>query len=230
MFVKPLYYWFLLLLALACGIPGSHAAPIVVRGPVRAPSQSSFTVLAQDDFVRANQLPLSGAGPTSGTWITDDEDADHQMSIASNLLSHPAFDARARVSGPTWTARCVSEVTYNATDTGGVGSGIGPLCHHTDGADTYIRALGNGSGWAIERRVTGSNTGLNSGSGTTFTAGDRLLLDYNTATGAWALEKNGTQFASGTDGSPVATGQAGVAYSSTDTAARVSLWRAGSRP
>lgn len=186
-----------------------------------------MTILATDNFTRANNADLGTAwDENTGEAGPNGFDISANTAVPSNL----GADSSETNNSVTWPDDQYSEVTYNATTTNGVGTGCGPTCREATGATlTYYRAVGNSDGYELGRRVTGTFTSLSSGAGTVFAAGDKLRLEVrvNGANCDWILKKNGVQFASGTDTSPIASGRAGIAHSSVSTIASLSAWEGG---
>lgn len=187
-----------------------------------------MTILATDNFTRAN------AGDLGAAW---DECTGEGGGLGFDISSNTAIpsslgsDSSETNNTVTWPADQYSEVTYASTAADGVGSGAGPSCRQATGATiTSYRLVGNASGYELIRRVAAVDTSLSSGSGTTFTTGDKLRLEILTvgANAAWTLKKNGVQFASGTDATPIAgPNRAGIAHSSTSSVVALSGWEGG---
>lgn len=183
-----------------------------------------MSVLYSDDFNRADS-PTLGTDYGTNTSLFKIVSFEAKTSTGSDVLERNAT--------VTWPLGHYSEVLFGPVSADGVGAGYGPACCiDTGGADTGIRCVGNGSGYEVARFNASAFTSLGSGSGTTFAIGDRLRLIYNLngVSGAWALYKNfpSVAFASGTDGSPLSTGAAGLAYSSVATATNsINSWEAG---
>jgi hypothetical protein len=189
-----------------------------------------MAILASDNFTRANSADLgtswdecTGEGDPGGFNISSN------TAISQSLVS----DTSETNNAATWPNDQYSEATFNATAADGVGVGSGVTCRAATGATvTYYRLVGNASGYELGRKVNGAFTLLSNGSGTTFAAGDKIRLEVRTngANCDWILKKNGTQFASGTDTSPIASGRAGIGYSSTSSSqanTALSAWEGG---
>lgn len=186
-----------------------------------------MSILATDNFTRANSADL-GTNWDENTG----ESGPNGFDISSNTAvpSDVAADSSETNNAATWPNDQYSEVTYATTGANGVGAGSGPSCREALGATlTYYRAVGNASGYEFGRKNAGPFTSLSSGAGTTFAPGDKLRLQVSTngANCDWVLTKNGVQFASGTDTSPIASGRAGIAHSSVSTVAALSAWEGG---
>lgn len=187
-------------------------------------------LLASDNFTRANSADLG----TSWDENTG-ESGPNGFDISSNtaIPSDISADSSETNNSVTWPDDQYSEVTYATTGADGIGSGSGPACREALGSTlTYYRVVGNASGYEFGRKVAGPFTSLSSGAGTTFAPGDKLRLRVKTsgANATWFLLKNGVQFASGTDTSPIASGRAAIAHSSVSSVAALSAWEGGSVP
>jgi len=180
--------------------------------------------MATDNFTRTDSADL-------GT-LWDEITGDNANGF--DIISNQAFpanrlaDSSEAYNGITWNPDQYSEVTIAFTSAFGLGAGLGPICRNTAlTAKTFYRLVGNGSGYDFGRFDTGTYTPLSGGTGTTFASGDTIRLEVTTsgANCAWVLKNNGTQFASGTDTSPIASGKAGIASSSdTSTSEALSGW------
>lgn len=186
-----------------------------------------MTILANDNFTRANSSDLGAA------WDENTGDASVQgFNISANtaIPGDLNSDSSETNNAAIWPDDQYSEVTFGTTAANGAGAGSGPTCREATGATvTYYRAVGNASGYELVRAVTGTFTSLSSGAGTTFASGDKLRLEVKTngANADWVLKKNGVQFASGSDTSPIASGRAGIGYSSLSTVATLTAWEGG---
>jgi len=181
------------------------------------------TILASDNFTRAANADL-GANwdPCTG--------ADYQpfnMGASNNAItSNTALDAMETNNAATWPNDGYVQATFWATETLAAGAGYGVVWRAATGAtETHYRVVGNGSGYELGKYVAGTYTAIVNSTATTFASGDILRMEWVGT--AWTLKKNGTTFDSGTDAS-IASGRAGVVYSSTnDTAVGLKAWEAG---
>lgn len=189
-------------------------------------------VLASDNFTRAD------LGDLGTSW---DECTGESNVNGFNIVSNKAVpanvteDSSETNNAVVWPNDQYSQVTLSTTGADGAGSGSGPTCRAATGATvTHYRAVGNASGYELIRANGGAGTSLSTGTGTTFTSGDTLYLQVKTngANADWILKKNGVQFASGSDTSPIASGRAGIGHSSTSSAGagQLSAWEGGSPP
>lgn len=186
-----------------------------------------MTILASDNFTRANSTDLGTAwDPCTG------EASANGLKISSNtaVAADPNFDSAETNNAATWPNDQYSECTFSSAPSDGAGAGLGVTCRAATGATvTFYRLVGHLGGYELGRKVAGVFTALSSGAGTTFTAGDKMRLEVRTngANCDWILKKNGTQFASGTDTAPIASGRTGVANSSNTTTPALSAWEGG---
>lgn len=171
-----------------------------------------MTVLATDNF------PSDGQLDNGTTW---DSPSDSAWTVASNVVRMiPAAitsDFFADYIGATWPADQYAQVTLVSPDAaGGQGEGYGPACRITSaGGGSYYRLVGNGSGWELGKFVSGSHTTIATSSSPTFANGDVLRLEVQGTT-LRGIKNGGAAFTTQTDTS-LATGDAGMAYSSTET-------------
>lgn len=184
-----------------------------------------MTILASDNFTRANNADLGAA------WDPNVNEGSGTFTISSNTAvpSSLGGDLSETNNTVSWPNDQYAEVTLGTTAADGAGAGSGPTCREATGSQTYYRLVGNASGYGFDRCVNGTFTILSSGTGTTFVSGDKLRLEVKTngANADWVLKKNGAQFASGSDASPIASGRAGIGYSSTSTVATLLTWEGG---
>src|SRR5882762_5263768 len=186
-----------------------------------------MAILATDNFTRADNASLGSP------WNPNTGDSDaNGFKIASNTAQpdNVTQDSSEGNSAVTWPTDYYCETTYGTTNADGLGAGSGPSVYQSITAKTMYRAVANASGYELFRFSAGTGTSLSSGAGTTFASGDKLRLEIrvNGANRDWVLKKNGVQFASGTDTSPLTTSaQAGIAHSSTSTTGAVTFWEAG---
>jgi hypothetical protein len=180
-----------------------------------------MAVLASDDFNRTDAATLG----TGWSEIT--------FGIVSNhaKINTSSDDGYAYYSGATWPDDQYSEATLGTTTASGEGTAYGVSCRASNNTNLY-RVIGNASGWHCGRLNNNSFTSLGGATSTTFTAGDVIRLEVRTngANCDWTVKKNGVTVTGGTgsDTSPIASGAAGLAYSSTDaTAAGLNAWAGG---
>jgi hypothetical protein len=187
-----------------------------------------MTILATDDFTRANNADLG----TNWDEVTGDKNVLGFDINANTAIPHDVTeDSSETNNAATWPNDQYSKVTLANSTADGAGIGSGPSCRMAGGATkTQYRLVVNASGYELGRFDALVFTSLSTGTGTTFAAADTAGLEVRTngANCDWILKKNGTQFASGTDTTPIASGKAGIGYSSTSTTAALSAWEGGS--
>lgn len=126
-----------------------------------------------------------------------------------------------------------AECTLGTTSASGRGTGYGVYCRLATANHTGYRLIGSDDGWELLRFNSGTSASISNGA-TAFDTGDILYLEITgTSTVSWAVKKNGSAVASGTDtasGSPItAANRVGIGYSSSDaTGSGIASFRAGS--
>lgn len=184
------------------------------------PVVSGAVQLAADTFDRPNeQLNVSP------NWT-----ADIAFQVGSNAATTVGSggDAQGEWTGLAWPNDQYSQIILDVTGTAGLGTGYGPSCRFATAAKTGYRLIVSGSGWELLRFNAGVSTNLGSSAGTTFAIGDTVYLSIVGA--VWTVKKNGSTVPSGTgtDGSPIASGNAGICYSSSAAAADgIASWSGG---
>lgn len=179
------------------------------------------TELAADTFDRANeQLNVSP------NWTT----SDTSFSVIGNAASTAGStgDSQGEWTAIAWPNDQYSQVILDVTGAAGLGTGYGPSCRFATAAKTGYRLIASGSGWELLRFNAGVSTNLGSSAGTTFAVGDTVYLSIVGA--VWTVKKNGATVSggTGTDGSPIASGNAGIVYSSTAAVADgIASWSGG---
>jgi len=186
-----------------------------------------MSILASDNFTRGDNTDLGTAwDECTGETIPDGFDISSNTAIPSTVEG----DLSETNNAASWPDDQYSQVTIATTAPIVVGAGSGPTCRAATGATkTYYRLVGNASGYELGRKIDGTFTSLSSGAGTTFAATDTLYLEVKTngANTDWVLKKNGTTFASGSEATVIASGRAGIAYSSPSSVAALSAWEGG---
>lgn len=175
-----------------------------------------MAVLFTDDFNRADLTNLGanysevGAGASfnivSNTCTTSGSSSDFAAYVNTILLPD---NQRVDVTLPTVHAD-------------GIGAGYGVICRasgtHLGSNGTYLRTVGNGSGYAIHRFSGGLDVEtIISTAAVTFASGDKLGMSWEGS--VWVLWKNGSNVASGSNSNLLTGSRGGVGYSSTSNAA-----------
>ena len=182
---------------------------------------SGAASIASDDFNRTD------ANPIGGNWTT--VTAEGAMQIVSNAATPASTsnDSAAYWNADTFADDQWSECDATVTGSNG-GTGPGPMVRAATGAETFYRVTCDHSatGIGLDRFVAGGFTNLWTRAAT-FVNGDRVRLRVVGST--LAVFINGVQVgADHVDGSPIASGQPGIAFSSGGvSAATLDNWAAG---
>lgn len=202
--------------------PGNPSA-----GPTITWNRRSVTILATDDFTRANNNDIGTA------WDPNTAEASATgFKISSNTAIPSAglgSDASETNNTTTWPDDQYAEVTIGSPAADGVGPGMGPIVRSATGAITYFAMRCNASGYRVVYKVTGSFNLLVDSSATTFADGDKAYLSVQTSGGntTWIVKKNGVQINTGTLATPIASGRPGIIYSSTSSSGSLKSFEAG---
>ena len=167
-----------------------------------------MSVLATDDFNRAN------ANPIGGNWTTFSSEG--AMQIVSNAITPASVssDSGAWYNAIGWPNDQYSQLPVTILN-GVSGAGLGPAVRVANGAQTYYRCAVDHAGSGnveLVRAVAGSHTTLWTRTAT-FVDGDlvRLEVQGSTLRAFIAGVQVGADFV---DGSPITSGNAGIAFSS----------------
>jgi hypothetical protein len=171
-----------------------------------------MSVLASDDFNRAN------ANPIGGSWTTAPNHNALQLLSNTCQPSSLAVDCGAYYSGITWPADQYAQVKVTVNSTGtGVGPGL--FCRQdTGGANTCYRLVAShaaANNIELGKFIAGAFTGIWTRT-QAFTDGDTLRLEVQGTTLRAYL--NGVQIGADTTDSSIASGATGIAYSSLTSA------------
>lgn len=182
-----------------------------------------MSVLATDGFagtgadLGANWTPVTGH--SSWQRVSD-------AAAPSSLSS----DCTERYSGISWPNDQYAQAKITAISGGDANDkGVGIALRCASGANTMYRFVGNANGAGNDSRVAkyvgGTYTSLSAFSvSPDWAVNDIIYAEIQGTT--WIVKKNGTQVATGTD-SAIASGDAGVDYSSTITDADLDDWEGG---
>lgn len=182
---------------------------------------------ATDNFNRADQDMISGAGGWS------QQNGVGKMVVASNVSTSSAgADCGAVYTGITWSNDQYAQAKM--TVTGGSASGYtGPsiLLRGSTSAYTYYQISINAAATnnlGIARFVASTWTGLQLTT-TAWTSGDVLRAEIRTVgtTAVINVYRNGTLITTYTDSTPIASGSAGLSYSSATTTRSLDDWEGG---
>lgn len=181
-------------------------------------------------FTKANSADI-------GTEWDDHGSLSGQFEILSNMAHVTSGtngnDGAETVNSITTPTDQYAEVTLGTTSASGRGTGYGVYCRLATANHTGYRLIGSDDGWELLRFNSGTSASISNGA-TAFDTGDILYLEITgTSTVSWAVKKNGSAVASGTDtasGSPItAANRVGIGYSSSDaTGSGIASFRAGS--
>jgi hypothetical protein len=183
-----------------------------------------FVQVITDDFNRANESPLAG------NWTRVQQGAAN-FSLTTNAVvltagSGSATDVYARYN--PWAS---GDDQYSQADTtsGGAGAGTGAgvvVRMATSGAITMYRlVVSNAGNYELTRRIADAGTSLRTGT-LSYVAGTKLGLSIIGST--LKIWYGGVQVGADiVDGTPLASGQPGIGYSSDTTSITIDNWEAG---
>jgi hypothetical protein len=164
-----------------------------------------MAVLATDNFVRANENPITAP------WAGDSVDQDLQLLNDGVTTIINADSSVASYSGITWADDQWSEVTATASDATKTAL-AGVVVRASTSASTFylfyvtLPASGGSVSWGLNKLVSGTNTSIATGT-TPFAVGQTIRLSVQgTTIKAYA---NGTLVATKTDSS-IAAGNPGL--------------------
>lgn len=181
-----------------------------------------MSILASDNFNRANETPLSGGG----NWTT--QAGNNPFNLSSNVAvpSSVASDDVSVYTAGTWPNDHYSQADLTVTSTGGGDQGIGLVVRASAAAVTHYRGIADhassGNIW-ISKLVAGVYTNLSS-STSSWTNGATWELDVQGTT--LTFKRAGTTILSTTNSS-IASGNPGIILSSLVTSASLDNWQGG---
>jgi len=183
-----------------------------------------MTQLATDNFTRANSSDLGTAWDVCTGEIPEGFDIVTNTARADS--TQLGADASETNNSATWPSNQYSETTLGTVSAAGLGAGYGPTCRAATGATvTYYRVVGCSSGWELGKKVAGAFTSITSSS-TAVANGDIIKLEVNGT--SLKVYKNGAQVGTTQTDASIASGRAGVAYSSVASSSdTISLWSGG---
>jgi hypothetical protein len=166
-----------------------------------------MAILVQDNFNRANQNPLAG------NWSTPT--GANALQLSSNAVTYTDFnnDSSAYYNAITWPNDQYSQCNCTVSNEGG-GQGFGPSCREASGALTRYRLVAStaaSNNFELSKEVSGSFT-LIWDRTSTFTSGNLVRLEAQGTT--LRAYNNGVQIGASTTDSSIASGSAGLLYSS----------------
>jgi hypothetical protein len=164
------------------------------------------SVIATDDFNRANGTGLGA----NWTAVVDNYDISSNRAVPSPTSS----DAVVRYSGATWPNDQYSQAKCYTTNTTAGGAGIGVCARCSASATTLYRLVadhGSSSNWEIGDFIAGSYNFIANRT-QAWTDGDTIRLEAQGT--SLTIKLNGTAVGAAITSSAIASGQAGLAYSS----------------
>ena len=177
-----------------------------------------------DNFNRANQSPIAGnwtTAPVLPTW--------EALALVSNQIvpTNAAADGEAYYSGMVWPNDQYSKAKLYVTGTGGAAQGIGLLVRQSASAVTHYRLVvdhASSGNVALGKHVAGTYTTL-----ATLTQSwtDGAVWELRVTGTKLQIFLNGTQVGSDVTDNSIASGSAGIVYSSTETSAAIDDWEGG---
>lgn len=181
-----------------------------------------MSVLATDDFNRANQNPLAG------NWTTGPSQGD--MRLVSNLAANfgdDGVDCAAYYSAISWPNDQYSKAKLATT--GSAGGAAGPMLTVRQSSSTnahYRLAVDHAGANNIDvaRRVAGTYTSI-----ATFTQAwtDGDTWEFRVQGTTLSVWRNGTQVGTNQTDANIASGFAGIGYSSLDANSTIDDWEGG---
>ncbi len=181
-----------------------------------------MSILASDNFNRANETPLSGGG----NWTT--QTGSNAFNLSSNVAVPSVVnndDVSVYTAG-TWPNDHYSQADLTVTSTAGGDQGIGLVVRASAAAVTHYRAVADhaaSGNISIDKAVAGVYTTLSSGT-SSWTNGATWELDVQGTT--LTFKRAGTTILSTTNAS-IASGKPGIMLSSNVTSASVDNWAGG---
>ena len=184
-----------------------------------------MTALATDNFNRANAATLGANWTVLSSPTTHYEVVSNVAALVGGSLGDDCVDYYNAVSFPNDQ---YSQAKLTVTGTGGGGSGVGLCVRKASGStNTYYRMVADHAGSnnvEIGKKVAGAYTNLGNRT-SSFTDGALFYLEVQ---GTTILAKNaGTTMGASITDSAIASGSAGLAYSSTETSASSDDWEGG---
>lgn len=179
-----------------------------------------MSTLASDTFNRAN------ANPIGGNWTTGSGDGAMQITSNAAWPADNTLDSQAYYNAVTWPADQWSEVAVTSGTIGG-GTGFGVSARKSAAAATHYRLVVDrnaSNNIELAKVVAGAFT-LIWDRTSAYSDGDVIRLEVQGTT--LRAYRNGTQIGADSTDSGIATGNAGIMYSSTDTAAKGDNWNGG---
>lgn len=178
-----------------------------------------MSTLASDDFNRANTATLGA------NW-TPQNASNRFWQVSSNtaIPNSYANDTGEWYSGITWPNDQWSQCTCNVGST--ASAGVGPAVRHNAATTRYrlVASTAGSNNFELGKEVSGSFT-LIWDRTSAFTSGNTVRLEAQGTT--LRAFNNGVQIGANSTDSSIASGPAGIIYSSTDSGSSVDNWSGG---
>lgn len=180
-----------------------------------------MSVLATDDFNRANETPLAG------NWTTVTSETNSNLSsntVVPSVLSNDSTVYRNDITPPN-DQYSQAKITVNNNSGGGIGQGV--AVRVATGARTYYRVVADhaaSNNVELGAMVAGTFTPIWTRT-QAFTDGDTFRLEVQGTT--LRVYRNGVQIGADSTDSNIASGRFGLSYSSTATSASADDWEGG---
>lgn len=177
-------------------------------------------VLATDNFNRADVNPIGG------NWTT--VTSEGAFKIVSNAVQPASLsaDSTAYYNAVTWPNDQYAQVKVTVNETT-AGNGLGPCVRASASANTFYRVVADHAGSGnieLSKFIAGSYTQI-WGRTATFVNGDTLRLEVQGTT--LRVYINGVQVGADATDSSIASGNAGLAYSSNTVSVSGDDWEGG---
>jgi hypothetical protein len=205
-----------------------HVAAVLVlvgaacnKDDVTAPVTATFVA---DSFNRTNQTPIAG------NWTTAPVNPGWQaLALVSNQVvpTNAVADGEAYYSAMIWPDDQYSKAKLYVTGTGGAAQGIGLLVRQSASAVTHYRLVvdhASSGNVALGKHVAGTYTSLAT---VTQSWTDGAVWELRVTGTKLQIFLNGTQVGADVTDNSIASGSAGIVYSSTETSAAIDDWEGG---
>jgi hypothetical protein len=184
-----------------------------------------MAILASDNFNRADEDPLSGGG----NWSVANSELKFKLISNAVVPAGPASDSGEYYSGVAWPNDQYSKAKLSCVGSGGGGAGVGLKVRQASGANTQYRVVVDhaaANNVDLQKVVAGSYSSVAGYPRTQAWAdGDTWeLRAQGTTLSVWL---NGVQVGADATDNGIASGSAGIAFSSTETSASIEDWEGG---
>lgn len=168
-------------------------------------------ILATDNFTRADSTGLGA------NWTVVTSEGSFDIHLNKALCHDKTVDSCEFYNGVVWPNDQYAEITVAGIQSPGqLGAGLGCLVRASASAQTYYRAFATGSGgqFQLKKRIAGVGTTLATAAGSVV-LGDVIRLEAIGTT--LNVYKNGVLVIGPVTDASIASGNAGIHYSSADT-------------